>query len=833
MTDDKSDTMALDDGLSKKMNNSKDDQSKEKDSMMNKTTKQNRVSPLPPDESNQNDHKSYSLQSISTLQALVEDTTASNSELHNVTLTPKKFDAPPKEVHIPSDFSHDTNEEESPIIRLQAVLNEVESSTDATPTPTRKVHHIPKKTDGLSLKIPTLGDTMHETNDTSPQNLPMSEGKKTKEAVDEVGVQISDTGDNDTQLSQSKTPRNDPHPPLKTHNISSIVWKHKSGIKGHMNKNKQKAWERRRLVLAGTKLLYYDLTGKDIAESMGAFPGGVQMSPRVLGTYNENQAYGARGMVNLLRPGSKVTPLTTFKNESESELRGPTSFGMEIVVGDIKWKFCFDRVEDQAHWIMALNDVVYRMKYLAQKEMQLKKLQQQKDNTGMKREDSSTSLKRPPQHAFKKDNDKLTMSPEEKKPVAATIWTEVGEVRPIDQKKFLLRESKSRFLLGKAQLMNNNFKSAKDAFNKTLESRLILFGPNDPEVAQVYEALGDVAAGEFDSARAQVNYRQSLDIIQKCKRKLDSIPSIVMEKGSGPFKQDLENDNSVLLDAFQKKVEVKLKNVSDSIPDPNDTDDDELSDESDESQSYQHEISRLKKVLNSRTQLFGKIDPEISNVYVLMGNAALKYDHETDAEAYYSNALEILAECKKKIVSDFNNSNESKDKLELQPNYIRVDVAAKRIKEQMDKNILRNNNNNDDDDSDLSDEDFPKQSKYRTTTTTTNPRRHSTERIHKLNEELRRKDILSKIAVGMKEQMKDELKEKDSVIQSLRNQMEERARCSVGVEDEVRSLKLELAATQKLLEAREAELKSKDDTIKFLMSNLEVSKKQVHNSREF
>ncbi len=822
MTDKLDTIMAMDEGLSEKRH-SKDDQSKDKDSMIKEMNK-SKGSPLSDDI--KNEHRS-SLQSISTLQALVEDT--SNSELHNVVLTPKKIDELPKEVHIPANFSHDNIDEDSPrnssIIRLQAVLNEVSSSREATP-PTRKVHHLKKKTDDISLKVPTLSDSVEIQTDKSPENLQLNEGQNSKEPVNEVGIQISQEKNTiDTHQLPSKTPKNDPHPSLKAHNISSIVWKHKSGIKGHMNKNKQKAWERRRLVLAGTKLLYYDLTGKDIAESMGAIVGGVQMSPRVSGTFNENQAFGARGMVNLLRPGSRVTPVTTFKNESESELRGPTSFGMEIIVGDIKWKFCFDRVEDQALWIKSLNDVVYRMKYLAEREMQLKKLQPNLPNrssTVMKKENSASSLKRPPQHAFRKENDKMIMPPEEKNPEAA-IWHEVAGTRAINQKDFLLRESKSRFLLGKAQLMNNSYKAAKNAFNKTLESRLILFGPNDPEVAQVYEALGDVAAAEFDSAVAQVNYKQSLDIIKKCKRKLDSIPSIVMEKGSSPFKEDLENDNSVLLDAFQKKVEEKLKDVSGTIPISNNTsnDGDDVSDESDNSKSYQNKISRLKKKLESRTEIFGTKDPEIANIFVMMGDTALKFDHDIDAEGYYSKALEILSECKAKIVSDFNES-ESKNNLELQPNYIRVDVASKMIvekKKNMNKSLLE-------DDSDSSDEDYQKQKKN------LKNQRHATEQIHKLNQEVRRKDILSKIAIGMKEQMKDELEEKDLVICSLRNQMEERARCSIGLEDEVRSLKLELSATQKLLEAREVELKSKDDTIKFLMSKLEVSKKHV-SSREF
>ncbi len=161
---------------------------------------------------------------------------------------------------------------------------------------------------------------------------------------------------------------------ITVHNLSCMAWVYRPEVNGNIAPQKQKAWERRRVVLAGTKLLHYELTAKDVAESMGTFAGGTQVSPRVPGTYHEKEFFGASGMLNLLKTGSRVTPVTSFKNRIESEVAGPTPYGVELKVGQLEWKICFDSVDVHAQWTAALIDIVERLKYLAVRKRQLEEI---------------------------------------------------------------------------------------------------------------------------------------------------------------------------------------------------------------------------------------------------------------------------------------------------------------------------------------------------------------------------------------------------------------------------------------------------------------------------
>lgn len=161
---------------------------------------------------------------------------------------------------------------------------------------------------------------------------------------------------------------------ITVHNLSCMAWVYRPEVNGNIAPQKQTAWERRRVVLAGTKLLHYELTAKDVAESMGAFAGGTQVSPRVPGTHHEKEYFGAGGMLNLLKTGSRVTPVTSFKNNIESEVAGPTPYGVELKVGQLEWKICFDSVDIHAQWTTALIDIVERLKYLAVRKGQLEEI---------------------------------------------------------------------------------------------------------------------------------------------------------------------------------------------------------------------------------------------------------------------------------------------------------------------------------------------------------------------------------------------------------------------------------------------------------------------------
>ena len=162
---------------------------------------------------------------------------------------------------------------------------------------------------------------------------------------------------------------------ITVYNLSCMAWLYRPEVNGNIAPQKQKAWERRRVVLAGTKLLHYELTAKDVAESMGAFAGGTQVSPRVPGTHHENECFGASGMLNLLKTGSRVTPVTAFNSKIESEIVGPTPYGVELKVGEYEWKICFDSVDIHAEWTAALIDIVERLKYLAVRKRQLEEIQ--------------------------------------------------------------------------------------------------------------------------------------------------------------------------------------------------------------------------------------------------------------------------------------------------------------------------------------------------------------------------------------------------------------------------------------------------------------------------
>lgn len=282
-------------------------------------------------------------------------------------------------------------------------------------------------------------------------------------------------------------------------------------------------------------------------------------------------------------------------------------------------------------------------------------------------------------------------------------------------------------------------KQAKDSFIKTLESRLVLYGPNDPQTAACYESLGDVAVAEENVTEAMTQFDKSLSILSECKVKLDSSNYYLHHKKSNNSYNNDNDDNEaekakhddylrkqpsfLILDVAQKRVEYKVKHIDINMR---------------RSKAYKEKRDRSKR----------------------------EQEHEGTtiaATAESSNTITARSNC------NTNNDNSNTDKVSVERN----DTI-----------------------------------------------------IYELHKELRRKEVLSKIAVGMKEKLNEAVKEKQFVIDSLREQLEDRARSSVAMVEECESLRGKLVVMKKYVESKDEELIDKNETIAYLMSTLEIIKKK-------
>ena len=140
--------------------------------------------------------------------------------------------------------------------------------------------------------------------------------------------------------------------------MTGIVWKRRSGLGKYST---TAAWERRRIVLEGTKLLYYkannstddDASVDDASEEFGqtehstASSGWLGSMRSSMSTQNV-----ARGDLDLLKENASISA-------SYGHTGAPTPFALSIkILGQTKWKLCFDTHEELMEWLAAMTDVV-------------------------------------------------------------------------------------------------------------------------------------------------------------------------------------------------------------------------------------------------------------------------------------------------------------------------------------------------------------------------------------------------------------------------------------------------------------------------------------------
>ncbi|KAG7354885.1 DUF1336 domain containing protein [Nitzschia inconspicua] len=143
--------------------------------------------------------------------------------------------------------------------------------------------------------------------------------------------------------------------------LTGILWKRRSGLGKYSS---HAAWERRRVVLEGTKLLYYKTSNLDNDDASVDDSNHEQESPAAdavnaggsnwLGMRSINSSVKpvARGDFDLLKDQATVAA-------SYGHTGAPTPFALSIkVLGQTKWKLCFDTHEELMEWLAAMTDIV-------------------------------------------------------------------------------------------------------------------------------------------------------------------------------------------------------------------------------------------------------------------------------------------------------------------------------------------------------------------------------------------------------------------------------------------------------------------------------------------
>lgn len=145
--------------------------------------------------------------------------------------------------------------------------------------------------------------------------------------------------------------------------LSGIAWKRRGG----MGKYSSLAWERRRIELRGTKLLYYRNDNEEMDDS--------HRTPMESDDEEEQEGIVvAKRSQNWVETGKSLltaAPTTTPRGHvdiikeratvqaSFATSGAPTPFCLTIwCKGESKWKLCFDYHETQIKWMAALSDVV-------------------------------------------------------------------------------------------------------------------------------------------------------------------------------------------------------------------------------------------------------------------------------------------------------------------------------------------------------------------------------------------------------------------------------------------------------------------------------------------
>ena len=139
--------------------------------------------------------------------------------------------------------------------------------------------------------------------------------------------------------------------------LSATVWKRRSGL-GKLSYTK--AWERRKIILQGSKLFYFKMAESE-NEDLGLetkeaswFEQAAQNLDKAKGTWlpAADDPSAPRGYFDLLKEGATVAA-------SSGHSGAPSPFAISIKVkSDTYWKLCFDSHATQMEWLAALTDVI-------------------------------------------------------------------------------------------------------------------------------------------------------------------------------------------------------------------------------------------------------------------------------------------------------------------------------------------------------------------------------------------------------------------------------------------------------------------------------------------
>jgi len=145
--------------------------------------------------------------------------------------------------------------------------------------------------------------------------------------------------------------------------ICGIVWKRRSGLGKYST---SAAWERRRIVLKGSKLMYYRTNGDTKDEEASTASGGGESdgegkSKSWLEHYGgvvqssmvgASSKKSARGYLDLVKENANVCASTGHSG-------APTPFALSIkIMTQTKWKLCFDTHAELMQWLSAMTDVI-------------------------------------------------------------------------------------------------------------------------------------------------------------------------------------------------------------------------------------------------------------------------------------------------------------------------------------------------------------------------------------------------------------------------------------------------------------------------------------------
>ncbi len=142
--------------------------------------------------------------------------------------------------------------------------------------------------------------------------------------------------------------------------LSATVWKRRSGF-GKLSYSK--AWERRKVILKGSKLFYFKMAdneeqqqqhdGTNLEEKEASwFDQMAQNLEKVSWLPAENDPSAPRGYFDLYKEGTTVAA-------SSGHSGAPSPFAISIKIkSDTVWKLCFDSHAVQMEWLAALTDAV-------------------------------------------------------------------------------------------------------------------------------------------------------------------------------------------------------------------------------------------------------------------------------------------------------------------------------------------------------------------------------------------------------------------------------------------------------------------------------------------